>query len=131
MSESFCSAGGVDSWFLQQFPHDKRIVIPELSVVHIAHATNLGAGWNGNGRGWRQCGMLTAIGFIPTEPVPDSPTVRLRLTDTAHGESVEIESDGHSVPWDVVHPDGNGGLVFNGRNVGGCHIHVAYFAEQC
>src|SRR5207253_301479 len=37
MSENFCSAGGIDSWFMQQFPPDKRVQIPELAVRHIPH----------------------------------------------------------------------------------------------
>lgn len=128
MSESFCSAGGVDSWFLQQFPADKRCVVPQLAVVHIAHAKTAGADWNGERRPgtWRQCAMLTGRGPIWTENI-EIPA-RLRLTDTLHGESVEVEFDG-TIPTDTVCANGDGGLMFNGRDIGGHHVHVAYFFE--
>ena len=50
MSEAFCSAGSIDSWFLQRYPGDKQIVIPELAVVHIQHEQSAGSGWNGDAR---------------------------------------------------------------------------------
>jgi hypothetical protein len=134
MSEAFCSAGGVDSWFLQQFPKDKRHVVVELAVVHIQHGNQFGGGWNDAARrdlpSWRQCGLLSAQQFLPTENPPAGP-LRLRLTDTRDGRAWEgnVGAD-HRLPQDVVASDGNGGLIFCGQPIGTHHIHVAWWDER-
>lgn len=133
MSEAFCSAGGIDSWFLQQFEPDRRIMIPELSVVHIAHGNTLGAGWNGNGQkrhgAWRQLGWINAQGqWHCFEELPmGGQSVRLRLTDTLYGDQLEVSS-----PADVFRALKleNGDLIFQGKPLHGCHVHVAYKEES-
>ena len=128
MSEEFCSAGGIDSWFLQQFPAGKRYVIPELAVTHSAHGDGLGAGWNGTADGprWKQVGMFTAhAGLIPVAGATLNPATKFRLVDTLHGDVWEgsIPESGE-LPGDVLmrHP---GGLAFKGKDIGGHHVHVA------
>lgn len=133
MSEAFCSAGGVDSWFLQQFPKDKRHVVFELAVVHIQHGTVWGSGWNGAVTSthplWRQCGMLTAQGFVPIRDMPSGPLL-LRLTDTLNARAWEgtIGAD-HRLPDNVVAGDGHGGVIFCGQPIGPHHIHVAWWDD--
>lgn len=127
MSEEFCSAGGIDSWFMQQFPHDKRYVIPEIPVTHIPHAKSPGADWNGSYAGWRQCGMITPRGMLVTEEVPPT-CMRFRLTDTLRGETVECGLDGEMFPAAVLTSTGTD-LIFNGQSTQGCHVAVAYWRD--
>jgi len=123
LSEEFCSAGSVDSWFQQQWPRDKIVPVPELGVEHVT-SQPLGQNWNGPkaepGK-WTQLGILTAQGFASFLPISKLPDV-IRLTDTKFGRSIVIETkdfDQHvtSVP---------GGIQFMGQDIGSCHIHVAY-----
>jgi hypothetical protein len=126
MSEDFCSAGGIDSWFMQQFPVGKRHVIPELAVRHIDHGKELGAGWNGTATGprWRQVGMGTVDGIVRVgNPIETSK--RYRLTDTLHGKSVEVDmTDRGHFPMDVIQMH-SGGLAFCGEDIGRHHVHIA------
>lgn len=126
ISESFCSAGGVDSWFLQQWPASKRVQIPELSVTHIAHASHAGSDWNGKAPGWRQCGMLTANGFIQTEKPPPG-VIALKCTDTLRGRSFVVPQFSGVIPPGFIKPNGRGGLIFGDDDIGMHHIHVAYW----
>lgn len=120
MSEAFCSAGGVDSWFLQQWPAERRVLIPELSVVHVAHG-EFGSGWNGSRRDcWRQMGYIAPSGHLQIMEQPENAT-RFRLTDTLHAGSIE---GGVEVFNKVM--SGPGGLVFDGKDIGQHHIHVAW-----
>ncbi len=124
MSENFCSAGGIDSWFMQQFPPDKRVMIPELSVKHIPHG-DFGSGWNGPPRAgcWRQWGMLTAQGFIETEKADPK---KLRLTDTLRGRTAEVQTG--KVLGEIIRRGPNG-IIFLGEDIGQHHVHVAYWSE--
>lgn len=127
MSEEFCSAGGIDSWFLQQFPAAKRFVIPELAVTHLAHGDALGVWWNGTASGprWRQVGMFTPKGIIPVWSEKMVPSNRFRFVDTLHGDVWEGElTGGNPIPSDVLMTYGDG-LVFKGKDIGTHHIHVA------
>jgi hypothetical protein len=131
MSEEFCSAGGIDSWFMQQFPAGKRHVIPELAVRHIDHGGELGAGWNGTTESpkWRQVGMLTANGVIPIGDffakchLGDQAAMRLRFVSIGSSETWEGEfprSD-KGLIWP------SGGMEFASRNLPNGHIHVAAY----
>jgi hypothetical protein len=133
MCEEFCSAGGVDSWFLQQFPRDKRCLLPQLSLTHIAHTSIFGEHWNGPPRSgqWRQFAMITKQGLVLLEPLPMSPTGewRVRLVDTQFGLPWEgIARDGQPLPTDVFHM-GPQGIVWLGQPIGHHHIHCAYWRE--
>jgi len=132
MCEEFCSAGGIDSWFLHQWPEAKLVRVPEVSVVHLTHGSRLGQDWNGPKRGvWRQCGVLTAQGLATMEAMPNTRPLRLRLTDLLRGQTREIEIDATGqLPPEVVGPNGQGGLRFLGQDIGAYAIHVAYFAEK-
>lgn len=126
MCEEFCSAGGVDSWFLQQFPEGKQVVLP-LTVEHIPHAKAMGEHWNGPRRtGWRQMGLLTLGGLQVTES-PLAEPKRLKITDTLHGRSEVIE--GCAIPKDVAKIVGDD-IVFMGERLGYHHLHLAYWAES-
>lgn len=132
MSEAFCSAGGIDSWFMQQFPEDKRKIVPELAVRHLPHAKKWGDGWNGSPRNgtWRQLGMVTGSGDLVITEMPQEPFHRVRLTDTLQGEQHEMDvGESLAMPEDVLTAAPGGGLLFKGRNVGRHHIHLAYFKE--
>lgn len=126
LAETFCSAGGVDSWLMSQFEVGKRVMVPNLPVFHVKHDS----AWNGTGDDaaprWRQMGMLVnhqgQLGLVPTGPAPVAPA-RLRLTDTLRGESVEVDAGGDLSA--VVRPV-EGGLEFNGKPLGGAHVHLAY-----
>lgn len=128
MSEEFCSAGGIDTWFMQQFPPGKRYVIPELSVRHLEHGDGLGAGWNGTADGprWRQVGMFTAhAGLIPVAGAVLNAASRFRLVDTLRGEVWEGEiPESGQLPGDVLMRH-EGGLAFKGKDIGTAHVHVA------
>jgi hypothetical protein len=128
MSEEFCSAGGVDSWFAQQWTADKQFVIPELTVTHIPHTANHGDSWNGSRHGWRQCGMLTPTGYIPTEDVPEAAN-RFRLTDTKEGRTVETTMYGNQFPPAAVQTTG-ADLLLAGKSTQGCHVAVAYWKDK-
>lgn len=135
LSEAFCSAGGVDSWFLQQFPADKRVVLPELAVGHFGHGP-FGQRWNGTRkRGWRQVGMLVPgrTGLVWTErPPPPGDGLRLRLTDTLHGGQVDLPwgaGPACPIPERVLRGTPQGGFVFLGQDIGRHHIHVAAWFE--
>jgi hypothetical protein len=122
LSENFCSAGGIDSWFMQQF---KRQEMLPLSVTHLPHG-QFGSGWNGTLRrpSWRQIGMLTAEGLIM---LPDAPPCEdLLLTDTLTGCSININAGRLN---EFVQHNDKGGLIFNGVDIGYCHIHVAGWVE--
>lgn len=127
MSEHFCSAGGIDSWFYQQWPEDMRVKIP-LPVKHILHGKKIGDGWNGahNRPCWRQVGVIThdKVELLPSAP-PDSLKRRLRLTDTRFGDSVVLEP-GSRLP---LRQD-SGGLWFGEKFIGECHIHLAAWIDQ-
>lgn len=134
MAETFCSAGGVDSWFMQQFPVAKRVMLEGMPAVHIAHGEDLGANWNGQWADfyptWQQAGMITGQGMflLPGKTLPDR--CRLRLTDTVNGKSVEIESNGEEeLPLDVLRVGARGDLIFLGESIGSAHVHLAYKTE--
>lgn len=140
MSENFCSAGGIDSWFMQQWPEDKRVIIPELAVMHIPHG-EFGAGWNGTpGREcWFQVGTITASGVQMVRGLPKvkaGEKRKFRLTDTLHGNSVVYDMMPGECDFDriVRHeaPVGHEGwwnLIFNGKNIGRHHIHLAAWGD--
>ncbi len=121
--EEFCSAGGVDSWFYQQWPAGKAIPIPEIGVEHLS-SRRLGENWNGVERKagkWTQLGVLTTQGFssfLDMTALPDT----IKLTDTKFGQSVVIETKDLDRHVRLV----PGGLEFLGREIGLHHIHVAY-----
>lgn len=131
MSEAFCSAGGVDSWFMQQFPPTSRIYIPGIAVVHLAHG-HFASNWNGLDKGrhcWKQLGVFTAGRGLILFTEPPKGRIRIRLTDTFYGDQaeLELESIARAPGPEVLAFDGRGGLSFKGRNIGRHHIHVAYF----
>lgn len=127
VSEEFCSAGGVDSHFMAQFPSGKRYVIPELTVRHLPHGDGLGTGWNGNGATgprWTQVGMITPAGIIQVG-VGHKFGGKVRLVDTLRGKAWEGEVlEGQPFPADVLQGYKDG-LVFCGEDIGGHHIHFA------
>lgn len=139
MAETFCSAGGVDSCFLQQWPADKRVQIPELAVAHIHHGEKLGDGWNGKDRPtvghssgrWEQCGVIqmsenpALTGYLGFGGVPLWPTALYRCTETMTGESIELKFGMEDVPITIT----TKGILFNGRNIGKHHVHVAVWRE--
>ncbi len=133
MSEEFCSAGGVDSWFLQQFPADKRIILPEVRVSHFGHGA-FGGRWNGTKkrRGWHQVGMLTPSHLIWThaqEVIP--PGAQVRLTDTVYGKTTLATLDAAgNLPANVLMRDPHEGFVFLGQGIGHAHIQVAVWREK-
>jgi hypothetical protein len=130
LSENFCSAGGVDSCFMQQWPREKLCVIPELAVAHIRHG-ELGSGWNGKamanlpcGR-WEQVGMMTPSDGIVFGSFPAQPA-RMRFTETLTGMSIEVPA-GAAPP--VHRTKDRESIIFNGRNIGQHHVHVAVWRE--
>lgn len=133
MSEKFCSAGSIDSWFQQQFPKDKRVMLP-MTVMHIPHG-EFGANWNGPPPGracWRQWGLISDVGIASLDAKPLPPGAkRLRLTDTLRSRSAELDmADGQThLPDDVVHWTPTMELVFLGENIGSHHVHVAVWEE--
>lgn len=126
MSENFCSAGSVDSWFYQQWPDNKLILAPELGVSHIASRW-LAENWNGLGEKkgrWCQLGLMTAQGMVAFNAIKTLPK-QLRLTDTLFGEVTMVESDKFFLHVQLT----DDGLVYNGKLLGTKHIHVAYFDD--
>ncbi|HVI51599.1 MAG TPA: hypothetical protein VM661_10345 [Candidatus Sulfotelmatobacter sp.] len=125
LSESFCSAGSVDSWFQQQWAPDRVIAVPELEVEHVASQT-LGQNWNGQkpiaGK-WTQLGLLTPQGFGTFMQMSQLPDV-IKLTDTKYGDSIVIETK----DFDQHVKLSPAGLQFDGKDIGHCHIHVAFRA---
>lgn len=130
VSDKFCSAGSVDSWFMQQWPSDKRCILTDMPVRHIHHADTLGQGWNGGQAElfptWRQFGMITGRGLIRIHEPPTGP-LHIRLTDTLKANQWEgTLGDGRRIPDDVLRSNGRGGLVFLGDDIGGHHLHAAW-----
>lgn len=127
VSENFCSAGSVDSWFYQQWRREDLFGISDIPVRHIA-SPQLGQNWNGRQqrpRKWRQFGFMTVRGISPLKPADEVPPT-VRLTDTLNGDTVTCARE------DItrhVTPAPDGGLMFLGRPIGYAHIHVAYFAD--
>ena len=127
VSEEFCSAGGVDTWFCQQWPGDKRVAVPELAVDHFP-SKSIGENWNGVGQTdyagkWRQLGILTTRGFstfLQMTQLPDT----VKLTDTLYGQSKVISTADVNDYVKIVPT----GLEFLGKPLGQSHIHVAYKA---
>jgi hypothetical protein len=123
VSEEFCSAGGVDSYFSQQWAPEKRIAIPELSVEHLSSRW-LGENWNGTeprAGSWPQLCVLTPNGFATFLQMSKLPDV-IKLTDTRYGQSVVIETK----DFDAYVKRIPSGLAFLGKDIGWCHVHVAY-----
>lgn len=123
LCEEFCSAGGVDSWFWQQWRRDNLIAIPDFAVEHLSSRT-LGQNWNGmhpRAGAWRQLGILTTQGFSSFLQMEHLPEV-LKLTDTRYGQSVVIELKDLQNYARIVPT----GLEFMGKELGGSHIHVAF-----
>lgn len=133
MSEEFCSAGGVDSWFLSRWPKSKRVMIPELTCRHIPHGEGIGVGWNGdsNEKRWRQIGLITAAnGAVPTVDavrVNGPEPIRVRLVDTLRGDTWEGElRNGQDFPREIVTvTNGPLGVVFKERVLWDGHLHVS------
>lgn len=128
MSEEFCSAGSIDSWFLQQWPSEKTALLP-IVVNHIEHDR---LSWNAPAKGphWSQIGVFAARGFIPiVDFIPPGKT-RLKLTDTRHGESVEFEMIAPgSIPEDIVRAE-DGVVYFRGQGIGFHHVHIARWVDN-
>lgn len=126
MSEAFCSAGGIDSWFMQQYPKDKHVLLPGLAIRHIDHGA-MGALWNGDRPGWRQCGIVTVNGVAFNEQ-PTS--TRFKLTDTLFASSAEVTlgSIDEPFPRDILRMEGDD-IVFRGLNIGHHHVHMAYWKD--
>jgi hypothetical protein len=125
MCEEFCSAGGVDTWFCQQWPNEKRVAVPELGVEHMP-SKSLGENWNGleqqEGK-WRQLGILTTRGFATFLQMTQLPE-QIKLTDTLYGQSIIIDAAKVNSYVRIV-PEG---LEFMGKPLSHAHIHVAYKA---
>ena len=87
MGEEFCSAGGVDDLFWQQWPFEKLVYVPELQVEHISNNSKFAENWNGvqqarGGSGkWLQLGFLTKDGFATFLEMQQLPET-LKLTET-------------------------------------------------
>lgn len=135
MSEEFCSAGGVDSWFKNQFPIDKQVVVKDWSILHCVDDSKLGSRWNGPPaptvvlNQWRQAYMMTPFGYIPVEPVPEVDAgfkLEWKLTDSLRGDTAVVPQVDRGYFGDVVKANGKGGFLFNGNDIGTAHIHVAY-----
>lgn len=127
VSENFCSAGSVDSWFYQQWRRDNLFGISDIPVQHIASA-RLGENWNGKQakpKKWRQFGILTVNGFTALDKDATAVPDVIRLTDTLHGETVELHKDDLDKHVHI----GPNGLVFQGKDIGRVHVHVAYWAD--
>jgi hypothetical protein len=123
MNEEFCSAGGIDTWFCQQWPMANRIPVPEISVVHTP-SKSLGENWNGveqRSGTWRQLGILTTRGFATFLQMTQLPEV-IKLTDTLYGQSVVINATDVQSHVRII----PSGLEFLGKPLGQSHIHVAY-----
>ncbi len=127
ISEDFCSAGGVDTWFATQWPGEGIVCLPDISVSHIP-SQSLGQNWNGRAEDappptgkWRQLGILTTNGFATFLGMTQLPD-RLKLTDTRYGQTIVVETSDLNHYVRLV-PNG---LEFLGRPIGLSHIHVAY-----
>lgn len=130
ISEAFCSAGGVDSWFYQQYPPDKRIMVPELPVEHLDHGA-FGDRWNGGRTDpcWRQVGIFFGQRFVQVgSPLPADAAERTypcRLTDTKFATQHELELVNGSLTIHNVVEFQREGIKFLGRDIGEGHLHVA------
>ena len=127
MSEEFCSAGGIDSWFMAQFPPGKQVMIPELTVRHIPHGERFGEKWNGERQGpyWRQVAILTHKQLYPVGPLATENPKRVKFTDTLRGKTWEGDwPDGGNFPESVIAVRSDG-ITFLGEDVGQYHIHMA------
>ena len=137
ISEAFCSAGGVDSWFAAQYPDDKRIFVPELGVTHLDHG-EFSRRWNGGRTDvcWRQIGVIArrpdlgqAIAFVSCgDPLPfevREGVVQIRLVDTKYALLHETEMVKTDVRIDEIIQAVPTGLKFLGRDIGWNHIHVS------
>jgi hypothetical protein len=126
MGEEFCSAGGVDDLFWQQWEFHKIVFIPELEVEHLPGG-GFAENWNGlqdnNTAGkWRQLGFLTKKhGLILLNEMKALPAT-LKLTDTRYGQSAIIATN----EFDSYVRVKEASLEFLGKDLGICHIHVAY-----
>ncbi|MDP3868528.1 hypothetical protein [Phenylobacterium sp.] len=125
VSEDFCSAGSVDTWFFQQWPVANLIGITDIEVDHIS-STSLGLNWNGvdpqaqEGK-WRQLGILTTNGFSSFLGLEAMPPV-IKLTDTKFGQTIVIETKDLESYARIIPT----GLEFLGKDLGKSHIHVAF-----
>ena len=126
MSEEFCSAGGADDMFWRQWPTEKLVFVPQLEVVHLSN-NKFAQNWNGvkdkTGAGkWRQMGFITrehgivTLGELTT--LPDT----IKLTDMRYGQSAVIASKDLGTNVALAEKS----LVFLGKDLGNCPIHVAY-----
>ena len=127
VSENFCSAGSVDSWFYQQWKRENLFGISDIPVHHIASA-RLGENWNGKQarpRKWRQFGILTVNGISALDPTATAVPEVIRLTDTRFGDTVTVNTSELEQHVQI----GPNGLVFQGKDIGRMHLHVAYWAD--
>lgn len=126
VSEAFCSAGSVDSWFHQQWPDDMLTMLPEIAVEHLSSRW-LAENWNGmadrKGR-WCQFGLMTVNGLVAFDETQGLPE-ELLLTDTLDARSLLIRTNRF---YDYVQITDQG-LVFDGKVLGTRHIHIAYRAK--
>jgi len=123
VSENFCSAGSVDSWFNQQWPGNKMVAVDEIGVTHLS-SDSYTQNWNGKksliGK-WVQFGIYTSLqGFTAIMPLNGLPP-ELKLTDTLYGESITIKENTIGEHLYL----GPAGLYFEGKELGWRHIHVA------
>lgn len=131
LSESFCSAGGVDSWLMLQYEKKKRVRLgpPSLDVLHISHG-DFASGWNGSRKGWawRQVGVVSGhAGLVRFRDWDRSS--KLLLTDAATGKQTETPGGG-VIPGETLRIR-DGVIHFMGEPTDpASHIHLAAWTEE-
>lgn len=129
VNENFCSAGSVDSWFTQQWPTDKLIVIEDVRAMHLS-SESYTQNWNGKqnpvGK-WVQFGIYTSFGGFSQVLAVDHMPDELKMTDTLFGESVVINEKDIGK---YMHIDTKKNLLFQGKNIGWRHVHIACFLTE-
>lgn len=130
MSHKFCSAGGIDSWFADQYPEEKRIFVPDLAVKHLEHG-EFSARWNGQRTDpcWKQIGILWNYRFVPcgTQLPFDmrDGSCPIRLTDTKFALQYETNLVKGDLSLEKVLEFRPDGATFLGKDIGRSHVHVA------
>ncbi len=124
LCEEFCSTGGFDTWFVQQFNAENRILLSAtIPCQHIEHGPFMG-NWNGNAKRnpvWKQIGVINPDHAVITKSCEN--VKRLRLVDTALGQVAELVCGKDSLD-SVLSSDGKE-FFFKGTPIGHAHIHLS------
>jgi hypothetical protein len=118
-----CSASGIDDLFWQLWPQNKLVYYPSSkSSIYLADLPRTGTAARPEAlRKVEACFLNKQHGLVLFHEMPALPDT-LKLTDTLYGQSAIVPTKEFNSYVRVQESS----LEFLGKDLGGCHIHVAH-----